>query len=278
MTAVPGELSVRDVSVSFGGVRALTDVSVSIQPGSVHGIIGPNGSGKTTFLNGVCGFVPVSGSIRLDQREITRVSAHRRARLGIARSFQNPRGDHTMTVRDVLRLGEHQRGLQPWWMVTLIPLRADRSWSESTARATEYLESVGLDGSLLDARLTDLPAGVFKLVDVGRALLARPSVLLLDEPTSGMNEGEIERLRLVLRELRNKDVTVVLVEHNLRFVSNTCEAVTVLANGAVVGAGTLDEVLAHPDVVQAYLGGGRHPAAPTVPANAVVRDYERDPD
>jgi branched-chain amino acid transport system ATP-binding protein len=254
VTAGSEGIEVRDLKVSFGGVHALTDVSITIPPGRVHGIIGPNGSGKTTLLNALSGFVRVSGGLYLDGQEITRMAAHRRAARGLGRTFQNPRGDHTLTVREVMRLGEHLRRLQPWWMVALAPRLADRAWEESNARACAFLAQVGLDESVLDSRLIDLPSGVMKMVDIGRALLGEPRVLLLDEPTSGMNEGEIEQLREVLNSIKTEDVTIVLVEHNLRFVSRTCETVTVLDGGRVLGEGVLDEVLANPDVVRAYIG------------------------
>lgn len=257
MTSPAGALEIRDLSVSFGGVHALKDVSLAVAPGSVHGIVGPNGSGKTTLLNALSGFVRATGTIHLNGHDITHMAPHRRVRRGIGRTFQNPRGDHTLTVRDVLRLGEHLSGLQPWWMVALAPLVADRAFDKSTERAREFLIRVGLDAALLDTRLVDLSSGVFKMVDIGRALFGEPNVLLLDEPTSGMNEGEIEQLRGVLGELHERDVTVVLIEHNLRFVSRTCEVVTALADGQVMCSGTLREVLAHPDVVEAYLGGSQ---------------------
>lgn len=247
-------LAVRDVSVSFGGVRALTDVSISVESERVHGIIGPNGSGKTTLLNALSGFVRVTGGIYLDGREITRMAPHRRAAKGLGRTFQNPRGDRTLRVQDLLRLGEHLRTVQPWWMVALAPPLADRAWSESTARTQEFVERAGLDESVLNRRLTDVSSGVMKMIDIGRALLGRPRVLLLDEPTSGMNEGEIGRLRSILRELRTEGATIVLVEHNLQFVSTTCDVVTALAGGRVMAEGSLESVLEHADVVRAYLG------------------------
>ena len=250
-------LAVRDLSVSFGGVRALTDVSLSVASERVHGIIGPNGSGKTTLLNALSGFVRVSGGIYLDGREITRVAPHRRAARGLGRTFQNPHGDHTLRVRDLLRLGEHRRTVQPWWMVALAPPLADRAWAQSTARAQQFVERAGLDATVLNTRLTDLSAGVMKMIDIGRALLGQPRVLLLDEPTSGMNEGEIDQLREMLQALRADGATIVLVEHNLRFVSMTCDVVTAFAGGRVVAEGSLDDVLDNDDVVRAYLGDSR---------------------
>jgi branched-chain amino acid transport system ATP-binding protein len=258
----PTALHIRNVSVQFGGVTALDDVSIAISTVGVHGIIGPNGSGKTTLLNGISGFVPVRGKILIEGREITRMSPYRRVSRGLGRSFQNPRADLTLTVRDVLRLGEHHRGLQPWWKVVFAPLAADSEWKQASARAGDLLERLGLDATILDKGLLELSAGVLKLVDVGRAILGRPKVLILDEPTSGMNEEEIVRLSDVLAALASDGVTVVVVEHNLQFVSRICQTVTVLAGGRVVARGGLDEVLAHPEVMAAYLGA-TSPEAPT---------------
>lgn len=255
MAAESRGLDIRDVSVSFGGVRAVDDVSVGVAAGRLHGIIGPNGSGKTTLLNAVSGFVRATGHVYLDGHEITRMAAHRRVRKGLGRTFQNPRGDHTLTVREFLRLGEHLQHRQPWWMVALAPPLADRSRKESSDRGEAMLDRLGLDASSLDTRLIHLPAGVMKLVDIARALLGEPRVLLLDEPTSGMNESEIERLSGVLVDLQAQGLTVILVEHNLRFVDRTCEIVTVLANGRVVGEGRLGDVLAEGDVIESYFGG-----------------------
>lgn len=266
-------LAVRDVSVSFGGVRALTDVSLSVTSERVHGIIGPNGSGKTTLLNALSGFVRVSGGIYLDGHEITRMAPHRRAAGGLGRTFQNPRGDHTLSVRQMLRLGEHLRRVQPWWMVALAPTVADRAWAQSDARAREFVRRAGLDESILNSRLTDLSAGVMKMIDIGRALLGRPRVLLLDEPTSGMNESEIARLRTILEELRTEGATVVLVEHNLRFVSMTCDVVTALSGGRVMTEGSLETVLGNKEVVEAYLGGAS--AMPDESGGMVRSRYEK---
>jgi ABC-type branched-subunit amino acid transport system ATPase component len=252
-------LAITEVGVRFGGVQALESVSMTVAPTAVHGIIGPNGSGKTTLLNALSGYVSASGRLALAGHDITHMAPHRRVERGLGRTFQNPRVDHSLTVADVLRLGEHLRGLQPWWMVAFAPRRADRALAESTERARNFLERVDISANILGARLVDLPSGVLKMVDIGRALLGRPRVLLLDEPTSGMNDREIDRLRQVLAALRAEDLTVVVVEHNLRFVSETCGMVTVLDTGKVVGQGTLRDVLADAEVIKAYLGETRMP-------------------
>lgn len=262
--AVPA-VEIRDMSVQFGGVRALDEVSLSIDSGRVHGIIGPNGSGKTTLLNAICGFVRGSGQIALNGRVLGRRSTHARIKWGLGRTFQNPAGDDTLTVRDLFRLGEHVHRRQPWWRVALAPPLADADLAALNQRAGAFLTSVGLALELLDAPLTDLSAGVFKLLDIGRAVLGGPQVLLLDEPTSGMNESEIARLEGVMADLGAAGVTLILVEHNLGFVSRTCEVVSVFAGGRVVGGGTLDEVMEQADVIEAYLGGG--PVAPFADAH-----------
>lgn len=253
-------LQLRDVSISFAGNQAVKQVSASIYENQIHGIIGPNGSGKTTLLNGTCGFVEATGEIALDGRRIDRLPAHRRFVYGLGRTFQNPRIDHTLTVRDVLRLGEHLRGLLPWALVTFRPREADRRLKAWDGKAQAMLTSLGLDPALLDERVASLSAGINKMVDIGRALLAEPKVLLLDEPTSGMNDAEIDLLADALVRVRDDGATIVLVEHHLRFVSRVCDSMTALESGAVIGRGLPQEVLASEDVVRAYLGDAEQPS------------------
>lgn len=253
-------LSLRNVHVAFGGVKAVNDVTLEIGTGALHAIIGPNGSGKTTLLNSVSGFVHATGSITLFGDEISRTSSFRRAHRGLGRTFQNPRGDHTLTVRELLRLGEHQNSRLSWHVAAFAPRRYDRDLAQFDARATALLKRVGLAPSLLDVRLADLSSGVGKLIDLIRALLGRPQVLLLDEPTSGMNLEEIQALESILDEMRASELTVVLVEHNLDFVRSACDQVTVLASGTLLGTGMLDEVLGLPTVVSAYFGSSSEEA------------------
>lgn len=255
-------LRAEGLNVRFGGVHALQDVTFEVPRGGVHGIIGPNGAGKTTLLNALCGFVRSSGSIRLEGREIVNLASHRRFALGLGRTFQNPRTEGTLTVRDVLRLGEHLGGHQPWWMVVVAPMKADKSLAQSTRRAAELLELVGIDPAILSERIDSLPSGMMKMVDIVRALLSGPRVLLMDEPTSGMNEGEIQRLKDVLTGLHARDLTVVLVEHNLGFVNGTCGSATALESGGLLGHGPPSELMARPEVVRAYLGDGEVDALP----------------
>ncbi len=260
MCAPATALELRDVSVQFGGVHAVQDVGFAVPAQRVHGLVGPNGSGKTTILNAICGFVPTEGEVLLEGRRIDGRASHGRMRLGLGRTFQNPRPARELTVRDLMRIGEHLRRVQPWWQVAFAPRAADRALEGSTARATELLAAVGIGPELLDEQLVNLSAGVLKMVDIARALMAEPRVLLLDEPTSGMNDVEIELLHAALRRLREGSLTILLIEHNLRFMFDICDAMTVLETGRVVAHGTPAEVFRREDVIRAYMGDAKNVA------------------
>jgi branched-chain amino acid transport system ATP-binding protein len=263
-----GRLEVERLTVQFGGVVAVDSVSFTAAQSTVHGLVGPNGSGKTTILNAVCGFVESKGQIRLDDRRIDGLRPHRRLGLRLGRTFQNPRSTRDLTVLDLLRLGEHLRGTQPWWLVAFVPLRADSELEQSIERAVRLLEIVGLDRQILDRRLLHLPSGVLKMVDIVRALMGDPEVLLLDEPTSGMSDREIELLHAALLALRSESLTLVLVEHNLRFMFDVCETATVLDAGRVVADGSPAEVFRREEVIRAYIGDSKAvtPWAPRPPS------------
>lgn len=254
VTAMAAALETHALGVRFGGVCAIDGVSFTIAPASVHALVGPNGSGKTTILNAICGFVSAQGEVRLGGLNIERQPPHRRMKFGLGRTFQNPRGARNLTVRELLRIGEHLRGAQPWWRVALTPLRADAELKRSMHRAQELLTLVGLGPDLLDTQLMRLPSGVLKMVDIVRALMGEPRVLLLDEPTSGMNDAEIDVLHSALQTLRGEKLTIVLVEHNLRFMFNICDTATVLDAGEVVAEGAPAEVFARDEVIRTYMG------------------------
>jgi len=258
-------LDVRAVNVRFGGVQAIKDVSLRVSASEVHGLVGPNGSGKTTILNAICGFVQTSGEIAVGEARIDGLACYRRMALGLGRTFQNPRSSQGLTVRDLMRIGEHPRKTQPWWQVALTPRSADRALSESNERATRLLEMLGLGSELLDQQVARLPSGVLKMVDIARALMGSPRVLLLDEPTSGMSDAEIDVLHAALEQLRAGSLTVLLVEHNLRFMFDICDSMTVLNTGAVVAWGTPAEVFQQEEVIRAYMGESSLP----IPAASV---------
>ncbi|PRZ44324.1 branched-chain amino acid transport system ATP-binding protein [Antricoccus suffuscus] len=257
-----GALSIDGLSVHFGGLQALRGVSAEITPGSVHGLLGPNGSGKTTLLNAVCGFVRSTGRVCLDGVSLTRAPAYVRARSGLLRTFQSPKLVPDLTVEELLRVGEHPRGFRPWWLVTALPLRDSRARKSGQQRALATLDLLGLDGSLLAVPIRDLSQGVLKMVDIARALMADPKVLLLDEPSSGMSEAEIARLRGHILELARRGTTLLLVEHNLPLVRAVCDRVTVLNLGEQLTSGPTADVLTRPEVVEAFLGVGADGSVP----------------
>ena len=247
-------LSFVGLSVRFGGLQALSQVGVDIADGAVHGLLGPNGSGKTTMLNAASGFVRSSGDIRLHGRSLHHVPAHRRAALGLQRTFQNPKLVQHLTVGDLLRMGEHIRRMRPWWQVALAPPADRRARLAGLERAEAALDLMRLDAALLDVPISELSQGVLKMVDIARALMAEPTVLLLDEPSSGMSEQEIGGLRERLAALAARGTTLVLVEHNLGLVRAACRTVTVLNLGRVICTGPTAEIMARADVAEAFLG------------------------
>ena len=236
-------LDVRQVSVSFGGLQALSDVSIDVQVGHVTGLIGPNGAGKTTLFNVVNGLqAPNTGHIELDGRDITRRKPHQRARLGIGRTFQRLETFGSLTAREnVLVAAEMRRG----WA-------HDRSRSPGVI-ADEILERVGLQ-SVADDRVDRLPTGTARLVELGRALATQPRVLLLDEPSAGLNETETATLGALLREVAGSGLAVLLVEHDMSFVMGTCERIHVLDFGRIISVGSPTAVQADDTVRAAYLG------------------------
>jgi branched-chain amino acid transport system ATP-binding protein len=232
-------LSVTGVSKRFRSVQAVTDVSLSIEPGEVVGLVGPNGSGKSTLLNMLSGYYsPTTGTIRLDGQDVTGRSLHQRVRLGVQPTFQTAQLMRSKNVRDNLALG-------------FLARRARISGSE----LAEVLEV--LDPSMdLAAAAGSLPEGRRKVIEIGRALLARPRLLLLDEPTSGLSQEEVDRVRRLLVQVASLGVTVVLADHNFEFVGAICDRVIVLEGGQILASGTADELRQREEVVEAYLGRG----------------------
>jgi len=240
MTAL---LEFRAVSVSYGGVRALDDVSMTAEAGVIHGLIGPNGAGKSTLFNVASGLVrPRKGVVLLDGKDITNLGPHRRARLRMARTFQQLELFGVLTVRDnVLTAAEIRRG----WA---------HDHSDPRIEATAALERVGLI-DYADERADRLPTGVARLLEVARALVTKPRILLLDEPAAGLNEQETQALRSLLAGLAADGLAIVLVEHDMDLVMQACSVVTVLNLGQVLMTGTPERVRVDPAVLGAYLGG-----------------------
>ena len=248
-------LEVHDVVHAFGGVRAVDGASFGVEEGSITGLIGPNGAGKSTLFNCVSGFLRAqSGRVTLDDRRIDRLSPHRIARAGLVRTFQTPRALTRMTVAENVLLaaprhpGEH------------LGRRGAGREGEARARAAELLALVGLDMHA-DALAGTLSGGQRKLLDLIRALMAEPRLLLLDEPMAGVSPTLRVQLLQHIRELRDRGgITLLIVEHDLDFVMGASDRIVVMNEGHVIADGTPDEVRSDERVVDAYLGA-RHEAA-----------------
>lgn len=243
-----------DVTKSFGGLVALDHVSLDLQPGEVHGLIGPNGSGKTTMLNMLSGYYePSSGSVTLGGERLEAATVQRRAALGIARTFQKPRLLPTLSVLENAMLGGwvHARA---GFLDTAFGLpRAGREDAEIRERATELLHGIGL-GHAIARRANLLEHAEQRFLEIARGLAMRPRFIMLDEPAGGLSTDEIEHLGDIVRTMRDAGIGVLLVEHHTDFVFRVCDRVTALDVGKTIRHGTPDEVRTDPEVIRVYLG------------------------
>ncbi len=275
-------LTVREVAVRFGGVSALSEVSLSVYPGTVTGLIGPNGAGKTTLFNVISGLqAPGRGSVYLFDTDVTTMKPHRRARLGLARTFQRLELFGSLTAGENVQVG--LESAVRWWEWR--HLRRNVSWKRrpslaaagtmdtagpvgSTVDATteRLLEGVGL-GGLGDRHAASLPTGSARMVELARALAIGPKLLLLDEPGSGLDEAESLALGELLSKLASGGMAVLLVEHDMELVMRICDHIYVLDFGDIIASGTPEEVRSNPTVQAAYLGE----AAPAVDIAPRVR-------
>ena len=248
-------LRVRNVGVRFGGIVALDDVSFDVAAGRIVGLIGPNGAGKTTLFNCLsrlyeCG----SGDIEFDGRSLRGVPVHRIAALGIGRTFQNLALFRTMSVLDNVRVGRHCRTGSGFLFNALRLPGVSREEADSLARAHALLRLLDLD-DVAERRVSDLPFGTQKRVELARALASEPRLLLLDEPASGLNHEEVAGLGALIRRIRDElSLTVLLVEHHMGLVMSLSEHVVALNFGRKLAEGTPAEIQRHPELIQAYLG------------------------
>jgi branched-chain amino acid transport system ATP-binding protein len=270
-----GALDVRSVTVRFGGITALDDVSLTAAPRRVTGIIGPNGAGKTTLLNVLCGLVrPESGEIRFDGRELTRLRPHKLAALGIARTLQGVGLFDGLSAIENVMVGATAHARAGFWSGLFGLPRSDRDERHLRQQGLEALDRVGA-ADLADAMPGTLAYGLRKRVALARALVARPRLLLLDEPASGLSENELPELGDLISRLTD-DTSVVVIEHRMDLMMSVCDSITVLDFGKVIADGTPEEVQADPAVTAAYLGVDAGDAAGATGTGAESADAAAD--
>lgn len=247
-------LQARDVTKTFGGLTALSQVALNLAPGEVHGLIGPNGSGKTTLLNLLSGYYrPDGGAITIDGAEISTASVQDRANLGIARTFQKPRLLPTLSVLDNAMVGGWRDARAGFLETALSAPRVRADEVTLRRRAEELLHGVGL-AHAIGRRANLLEHAEQRFLEIARGLALRPRFMLLDEPAGGLTPAEIEHLGAIIRVMRDAGIGVLLVEHHTDFVFRVSDRVTTLDVGNVIKHGTPDEVRRDPEVIRVYLG------------------------
>jgi branched-chain amino acid transport system ATP-binding protein len=257
----PSVLSVRHLAKSFGGLRAINDVSFDVAPDKITAMIGPNGAGKTTVFNLVTNILSRdAGQVLFLGRDLADISAVKIASLGLIRTFQSARVFPGMTAIENVMVGGHRLATHSLASQTLWLKRARDEESRLFRRAEAMLELVGL-ATFRDTHAAELPMGAQKLLEVIRALMAQPKLLCLDEPAAGLNDSETRELAKLLRAIRALGIPILLVEHNMSLVMNVADAVVVIESGAMIARGTPGEIQNDARVIEAYLGRDDHAAS-----------------
>ena len=248
-------IEVKDVIMRFGGVTAVDHLNMAIPKGSIVGLIGPNGAGKTTAFNVITGFyTPTEGDVFFNGKKITGVPPHKICGLGMARTFQNIRLFYNETALENVMIGRHVRRKYHWWGSMLGLPGTLREEKDIRQKAEELLDRIGLS-EYRDELASSLPYGAQRRLEIARALATEPSFLLLDEPAAGMNPQESLELMNFIRQIRDEfNLTILLIEHDMKVVMGVCEHIWVLEYGKLIAEGNAEAIRSNPRVIEAYLG------------------------